>query len=627
MVYDAARRRIVLTGGGYRFPFTYAATDYNDVWEYDTATSTWTRAGLLPDSRSGHAMAYDSDRNTIVLYGGRIGGATNELAVLERSAVSSSWAIRNAGGGPGAQSGNTMAYDQNRKRTVILAAAPTGSTVVSVSEWDGAAGMWSSVPASATTPSSRGSAAAVYDPVSQRVILAGGSGSNEAWAYDGSNWTKLANILGGGRTEHAMAYDPLNKRCLLSGGLLGSNSPQRDLLAFTPATNVWASVWSRFSPSPRDFTAAAYDEVGQKTFLFGGHLIPRSTDNQYGSGTFVFDGSDWTSPTLVGNPGVRWQHTLSFDSQRRKFLLFGGRKGQALSAATNETWVLDPVALGWSLLAPAALPPSRYAQSAVFDRVRGRLVVFGGRDVNGSVLGDTWLLDPQTSTWTTLPSADLAPSARSGASMVFDESRGVAVLFGGQVGTGELVNDLWEFDGVQWRSVVIPGFAPVARQWAAMVYHTVRKSVVLFGGVPSGSGAFALDDAWEYDGIRWRSVPQGLVRPIGRFAPAAAFDRARSQVVVFGGDSALNIAYANGQTMLWTLPEPGCGTPVCRSDLNSDQIVDDSDFSVFAFAYDIVVCADPEMPAGCPADINEDGAVDDSDFSEFVYAYDLVVCP
>jgi hypothetical protein len=61
--------------------------------------------------------------------------------------------------------------------------------------------------------------------------------------------------------------------------------------------------------------------------------------------------------------------------------------------------------------------------------------------------------------------------------------------------------------------------------------------------------------------------------------------------------------------------------------MNNDTIVNDSDFQIFAPAYDILDCTDPVMPVGCPADLNKDGVVDDADFSIFVVAYDELVCP
>jgi hypothetical protein len=64
----------------------------------------------------------------------------------------------------------------------------------------------------------------------------------------------------------------------------------------------------------------------------------------------------------------------------------------------------------------------------------------------------------------------------------------------------------------------------------------------------------------------------------------------------------------------------------CIGDLNSDRLVDDLDFSIFAVAYDMLDCGDVAMPAGCPSDMNKDGMVDDADFSVFAIAYEALLC-
>ncbi|MFO0859759.1 MAG: hypothetical protein U0570_04320 [Phycisphaerales bacterium] len=68
-------------------------------------------------------------------------------------------------------------------------------------------------------------------------------------------------------------------------------------------------------------------------------------------------------------------------------------------------------------------------------------------------------------------------------------------------------------------------------------------------------------------------------------------------------------------------------TSCCPADLNYDGFVDDADFILFVPAYNILDCADPEMPLGCPADLNHDGVVDDTDFTIFVPAYNELLCP
>lgn len=65
--------------------------------------------------------------------------------------------------------------------------------------------------------------------------------------------------------------------------------------------------------------------------------------------------------------------------------------------------------------------------------------------------------------------------------------------------------------------------------------------------------------------------------------------------------------------------------PLCAADLNMDRIVDDSDFVLFAAAYNDLLCPDP-LDGDCWADVNEDGFVNDDDFVLFAGAYDQLLC-
>jgi hypothetical protein len=69
--------QMVYTGTGtnteiYLFGGNDGTTYYNDVWRYDG--SDWTQVstnGTPPAARTHHAIAYDSDNDTILLFGGR----------------------------------------------------------------------------------------------------------------------------------------------------------------------------------------------------------------------------------------------------------------------------------------------------------------------------------------------------------------------------------------------------------------------------------------------------------------------------------------------------------------------------------------------------------------------------
>ncbi|MBX3379923.1 MAG: hypothetical protein KF805_07495 [Phycisphaeraceae bacterium] len=70
----------------------------------------------------------------------------------------------------------------------------------------------------------------------------------------------------------------------------------------------------------------------------------------------------------------------------------------------------------------------------------------------------------------------------------------------------------------------------------------------------------------------------------------------------------------------------GCSAS-CPGDFNLDGQVDDSDFIMFAYSYDVLVCGDPAMPPFCRADLTHDGFVDDADFVIFGAAYNTLICP
>lgn len=96
---------------------------------------------------------------------------------------------------------------------------------------------------------------------------------------------------------------------------------------------------------------------------------------------------------------------------------------------------------------------------------------------------------------------------------------------------------------------------------------------------------------------------------------------AANGLLVWNGSPA-SIVSSSGFSFTATLD-----SDTCVGDLNLDGFVDDLDFVIFSAAYNLLDCADPSMPAGCPADLNHDTFVDDADFIIFVPAYNALLCP
>ena len=124
------------------------------------------------------------------------------------------------------------------------------------------------------------------------------------------------------------------------------------------------------------------------------------------------------------------------------------------------------------------------------------------------------------------------PPARRLCSMVYDESRGVCVLFGGVSGW-QAREDTWEYDGKEWRLVATHG--PKPRFAAGMAYDALGNRVVVHGGAGyEFQPAFA--DIWQWDGKQWTEVLTGNRGP-ALWGHSLAFDPERAEFVVSFGYS------------------------------------------------------------------------------------------
>jgi cysteine-rich repeat protein len=111
LVYDAARRQVMLFGGE-----GVAGVPTGETWIWDD--TGWTRfdAQVMPPSRRGHALAYDRAGGRVVMFGG---------TPLVGPSLGDTWEFGDEGwrlvaaDGPIARSAARLAYDESRKRVVL----------------------------------------------------------------------------------------------------------------------------------------------------------------------------------------------------------------------------------------------------------------------------------------------------------------------------------------------------------------------------------------------------------------------------------------------------------------------------------------------------------------------------
>ncbi|MEZ5989737.1 MAG: kelch repeat-containing protein [Planctomycetota bacterium] len=263
-------------------------------------------------------------------------------------------------------------------------------------------------------------------------------------------------------------------------------------------------------PTSRSSPAMAEDGVNGGVVMFGG----LGSAGPLGD-TWTWDGSDWTATTPKTAPSPRWGAGAAWDPVRKVVVLFGGLGTGVL----GDTWEWDGT--GWTLVQPTTAPPARYEHGMTYDSASGKVLLYGGQTAT-EALGDTWTWDGKA--WTKV--ADLYPIPRYRPSMALDETRKVVVLFGGYGGEPQrTLSDTWEWDGAQWKPMLYANRP--SSNWSDMVWDDLRKRCLL---------RYEHGPMYLYENGGWTYLGATAKEPAGRMRSGFAYDRTRSQTVLFGGE-------------------------------------------------------------------------------------------
>jgi hypothetical protein len=112
-----------------------------------------------------------------------------------------------------------MAFDADRNRLVVHGGYDSGSTLYQDTwEWDPSTNTWSQTPTSPIGPLY--AHRMVYDEARGQCVLHGGfyyTNQGDSWAWNGSTWTEITP-QGPARYVFSMAYDRRGEQLLLNGG-------------------------------------------------------------------------------------------------------------------------------------------------------------------------------------------------------------------------------------------------------------------------------------------------------------------------------------------------------------------------------------------------------------------------
>lgn len=237
--------------------------------------------------------------------------------------------------------------------------------------------------------------------------------------------------------------------------------------------------------------------------------------------------AQWNQVSPATTPAARTGAGMDFVPLSLGLVMFGG--GAPFNS--NETWIYDGV--DWALQSPANSPTPRSGMELVYDSTRGVAVLYGGLATNISIpppVSETWEWDG--SNWTQVfPTNNAGPRYRYAA--CFDAVRSRLVMHGGA--TTQLLGvpngQTWEYDGTTWTQIATTG-TPGPRDRACMAFHAGIGQSVLFGGY---DGFSLSDETWLYDGTTWTQVAMTGPKPSARNAAKMVYDPVRDLVVLTGG--------------------------------------------------------------------------------------------
>jgi hypothetical protein len=303
-----------------------------------------------------------------------------------------------------------------------------------------------------------------------------------------------------------LLYDEAGRRLLMVGAHRLSNQPEHVQL-WEWKDREWRLLDTVLSPTMRTLTGTAYDSRRKRIVLFGGLGNKGLADPR--SDTWEWDGKRWidVSDTAIGS---RDHHSMVFDEERRRTVMFGGVASRVTPEGTvrehpAETWEWD--GRRWARVSTTG-PAARGGAAMIYDRARKIVVMFGGISLVPGVTGrfsDTWTWDGHT--WRKV--SESGPSGRNGAAIAFDRRTNSVVMWGGTTGPTHL-DDMWRWDGKEWTQIPAQGPAPTRRTGAAMVYDKARHLIVFFGGqIRAGGQVITSNEMWELEGGRWSQVKSG----------------------------------------------------------------------------------------------------------------------
>ncbi len=553
VAWDKKRNTAVMFGGR-------TSLALNETWFVNGGQFTRWDAGSLPEPapRFGHRVVYDSKNERVLAYGGVLqdGGISNELLSWEGAGWN---VVATTGTAPPPRAFAGVAYDSDRDVVVVAGGTSVdgnGNPFESTETYElDSNNVWTRVASGFNVPHCGAfwfnspntvNPSMGFDPVRKRSVLVCSQriyewdGRTKKWTYrthardwddmeveggvgafdtqrqravsvDYKNTTWVRGDFIGFRSDagappdiKALTYDAFRDRIV---GIRRASDNSKETVIFNPSTEAWSTA-----------PASGFDFWDNAMLAYDSNRHVIVAYDTATTSTFEWDGSAWNNVLAANSPSQRGGiPVLYFDSQRGTTQLLGGAWDCNLPEA-NDQWEWDGGT--WAQRTTVNPPPSLCTgqKNGAFDPSRN-VFVLGYRPPNGNQF-NLWELDAQGQ-W-------------SDRSFVYDQVSDFGFAFYEPKYGGVRFRSAWSgwrawvWSGSGLRSVRNHQLAPPRARLAAVTYDSVRQVVVVF----------SMSETWEFDGVHWfNRTDWSKPTPPERGAHVMAFDAApgHNKVVLYGG--------------------------------------------------------------------------------------------
>lgn len=529
LAYDTKNKRFILFGG------YDGTTRYNEVWELsaDSAYSRWhklTPTGTAPTARNLGASAFvrgttsgSADKAYLIIWGGAIPGDTNTMAALDISTPGSeSWTSITQTNTPAARS----------YLTHHMAAKPVSASTTNLYLFGG----WG-------TTRTNDLLRCTFDVNTPNAVT----------------WTTLKTngAVGNptGRSGTAMVYDSANDRLVITCGYSGS-AYLNDVWDYSIGSNTFAQLSPGGSaPAIRELPNIGYDIINQRALLMGGWQgSAASNRNDIYQLSLVSGSESWTQ---IKSNNLNNQGVLAFSSSAaavdtdRNYMVLATQLGY--DSTSKYVYAFDmndtsPTAPLYGLTTVDFFR-ARDAPGYVFNPVRNEWLLINGYSAmdddttisRGEHISEIWAYSRTTNRWRYAAKGPLSMPQSEGGISVYDAANDRIIYFGGLTGTSQRTNDVWQLKadihGMYVATKLAPGGSLPTQRWLmAGCYDAANQRMVIWGGQ---SAAGVLGDVWalslDSGSESWTQLSPTGSAPTAAWQSCFAFDSAANRLYIHAG--------------------------------------------------------------------------------------------